>query len=79
MTSKRMDHYLESLLVEEQFDLYRAISRFADEELADQLLGWERNKVLVPDDVIEKLGEMGVFGYRSPNLMEDRVEVLPIC
>ena len=66
MTSKRMDHYLESLLVEEQFDLYRAISRFADEELADQLLAWERNKMLVPDDVIEKLGEMGVFGLPIP-------------
>lgn len=66
MSSRRMDHHLESLLDEERFDLYRAISRYADDELADQLLTWERNKILVPEDVIEKLGEMGVFGLLIP-------------
>ena len=66
MSSRRMDHHLESLLDEERFDLYRAISRYADDELADQLIAWERNKILIPDDVIKKLGEMGVFGLPIP-------------
>ncbi|MEE2882628.1 MAG: acyl-CoA dehydrogenase family protein [Planctomycetota bacterium] len=66
MRSKRMDHYLESLLGEERFDLYRSISRYADDEIADQLLGWERSKVLIPDEVIAQFSTMGLFGLPIP-------------
>jgi len=61
-----MDHHLEPLLHQERFELYCAISRYADDEIADQLLAWERSKVLVPDAVIEQLGEMGLFGLSVP-------------
>ncbi|MGE4618597.1 MAG: acyl-CoA dehydrogenase family protein [Planctomycetota bacterium] len=70
MSSRRLDHHLKPLVEEERFDLYRSISRYADDELAGQLLGWERNKVLVPDAVLEQLGAMGVFGLPIPETYE---------
>ena len=66
MRARRIDHHLKPLIDQERFDLYSAIARYADEEISDQLLGWERSKVLVPDEVIEKLGEMGLFGLPIP-------------
>ncbi|MEE2856652.1 MAG: acyl-CoA dehydrogenase family protein [Planctomycetota bacterium] len=66
MSHRRLDHHLEGLLEDERFALYQSIARYADDELAPQLLGWERSKVLVPDQVIRQLGDMGVFGLPIP-------------
>ena len=38
------------------------MKEFSDEEIAPKMLGWERDHVLVPDDVIAKMGELGLFG-----------------
>ncbi len=62
MNQRRLDQLLEPLVEEERFALYLALARFADEELADKILGWERSHQLLPHDVIEQLGSMGVFG-----------------
>ena len=66
MSHRRLDHHLEPLLEDERFALYQSVARYADDELAPQLLGWERNKVLVPDQVIRQLGDMGIFGLPIP-------------
>ena len=66
MSHRRLDHHLEPLLEDERFALYQSIARYADDELAPQLLGWERSKVLVPDQVIRQLGDMGIFGLPIP-------------
>lgn len=66
MSHRRLDHHLEPLVEDERFALYQSIARYADDELAPQLLGWERSKVLVPDQVIRQLGDMGIFGLPIP-------------
>ena len=66
MSHRRLDHHLEPLLEDERFALYQSIARYADDELAPQILGWERSKVLVPDQVIRQLGDMGIFGLPIP-------------
>jgi short/branched chain acyl-CoA dehydrogenase len=60
--SRRIDTYLKDLLPEERFDFYTVVRDFSDEEIAPKLLHWEREHVLVPDDAIRKMGEMGLFG-----------------
>lgn len=66
MIRRRIDHHLEPLVDQERFELYSTVSRYADDEIADQILGWERNKELIPDRVIEQLGAMGLFGLTIP-------------
>jgi len=60
--SRQLDRYLEPLLSEERFAFYQAVCEFSKEEIAPKMLGWERDHVLVPDDVIAKMGELGLFG-----------------
>ena len=62
----RIESHLKSLVDEERFSLFDAISRFAEEEVAPHLLQWEREKRLVPDSLIEQLGELGIFGLPIP-------------
>ena len=59
---RRIDTYLRELIDEDRFDFYEAVCDFSDRELAPHLLGWEREHVLIPDDAIAKMGEMGLFG-----------------
>ena len=60
--ARRMDEYLKPLIEEERFDFYRAISDFADREIAPNLLRWERAHSLVPNEAIRAMGELGLFG-----------------
>lgn len=59
---RRLDTYLKPLLDEERFAFYEEIVRFSDEEIGPKVLGWERDHVLVPDETIAQMGEMGLFG-----------------
>jgi len=60
--SRQLDRYLEPLIEDERFAFYRAICRFSDDEIAPRILQWERAHVLVPDETIAKMGELGLFG-----------------
>lgn len=60
--SRQIDQYLQPLLDEDRFDFYRVVCEFADTEIAPHVLSWEREKVLLPDDVIGKMAELGLFG-----------------
>ncbi len=60
--ARRIDTYLRGLLPEDKFDFYSVVCDFADKEVAPHLLTWEREHQLVPDDCIEKMGELGLFG-----------------
>lgn len=60
--SRRIDHYLASLVDEDKFDFYAVVRDFADTEIGTKILNWERERVHVPDDVIAKMGELGLFG-----------------
>ncbi len=62
----RIDLHLKPLVDEERYSLYESIARFAADEIAPNLLKWEREKRLVPDQLIEQLGEMGIFGLPIP-------------
>jgi short-chain 2-methylacyl-CoA dehydrogenase len=59
---RHVDTYLESLIEEERFAFYQAVCDFGEKEIAPHLLAWERNHVLLPDDVIAAMGAMGLFG-----------------
>jgi butyryl-CoA dehydrogenase len=59
---RRIDEYLEQLLDEERFAFYQNVAGFADSEVAPKLLGWERAHALLPDDLIARMGELGLFG-----------------
>ncbi|MCA9729042.1 MAG: acyl-CoA/acyl-ACP dehydrogenase [Candidatus Eisenbacteria bacterium] len=60
--ARQIDRYLEPLLDEERFAFYQAVCDFGDQEIAPRLLGWEREHVLVPDDAIKKMSQLGLFG-----------------
>ncbi|MEE2885974.1 MAG: acyl-CoA dehydrogenase family protein [Planctomycetota bacterium] len=60
--ARRLDSYLGDLISEEQLDFYSAVRDFADKEVAPHVLQWERDHKLLPDDCIQKMGELGLFG-----------------
>lgn len=60
--NRRIDAYLADLLPDDKFTFYEMVRDFADAEIAPNLLHWEREHVLVPDDCIAKMGELGLFG-----------------
>lgn len=60
--ARRIDHYLRSLVTEDQFAFYEAVADFADGEVAPHVLGWERSGELLPDSLVAKMGELGLFG-----------------
>jgi alkylation response protein AidB-like acyl-CoA dehydrogenase len=66
MHRRRIDHYLEPLVSGERFEFYGAVADFADREVAPQLLGWERSGELLPDEIVARLGELGIFGLPIP-------------
>ena len=59
---RRLDVYLQDLVPEEKFAFYESVRGFADAEVAPHLLEWERRHQLVPDDCLQKMGELGLFG-----------------
>ena len=59
---RRIDTYLKELLPEEKFEFYAMVRDFSDNEIAPRLLQWERDRVLVPDECIAKMAELGLFG-----------------
>lgn len=59
---RRIDTYLEQLLDDDRMAFYRAVAEFGDSEVAPHLLGWERRHDLIPNEIISKMGEMGLFG-----------------
>lgn len=60
--ARRIDHYLRPLISEDKFDFYEVVREFGDAEIAPQLLGWEREHVLLPREAIAKMAEIGLFG-----------------
>jgi alkylation response protein AidB-like acyl-CoA dehydrogenase len=59
---RRIDAYLEQLLDEERFAFYQNVAAFAESEVGPKLLGWERANVLLPDSIISRMAELGLFG-----------------
>ncbi|GAB4149472.1 MAG: acyl-CoA dehydrogenase [Planctomycetota bacterium] len=59
---RRLDAYLRDLVPEEKFAFYEMARDFADVEIAPNILQWEREHRHVPEDVIAKMGQIGLFG-----------------
>ena len=59
---RRIDTYLSSLVAEEQFAFYKSLAEFSDAEIAPKLLEWERAGGLLPDSIVRRMGELGLFG-----------------
>jgi len=60
--SRRLDHYLRTLIPDEKYGFYEVVRDFADKEVEPKILSWERAHQLVSDDCIAKMGEVGLFG-----------------
>jgi alkylation response protein AidB-like acyl-CoA dehydrogenase len=60
--SRQLDRYLEPVVSEERFAFYEAVCEFSDAEVAPNLLHWEREHILLPDDFLAKMGDLGLFG-----------------
>jgi len=63
---RRIDTYLRGLLPEEKFEFYCAVRDFSDAEIAPNILAWEREHALVPDECIAKMADLGLFGLPIP-------------
>ena len=61
-----MDVYLQTLLDAERYMLYGSFCQFAEREVAPQLLKWERDHLLVPDDTLAAMARLGMFGLTVP-------------
>ena len=59
---RQIDSYLKDLLPDDKYTFYEVVRDFADAEIAPNILTWEREKVLVPDESIAQMGELGLFG-----------------
>ena len=59
---RRMDAYLEPLVEPERFAFYQAVCDFADKDIAPELLTWERQHCLLPEQAIRAMAELGLFG-----------------
>ena len=59
---RQIDQYLEPLLEEERFAFYQTVCGFSDDEVAPNILRWEREHILLPDEFIGKMGQLGLFG-----------------
>ena len=62
---RRIDTYLENLVDEDRFLFYQEVQRFACESVAPHILEWDRNHVLLPDNVIQEMGDLGLFGLTT--------------
>ena len=59
---RRIDHYLERLVSPDSMTFYKAVCEFAEDRIEPNYLTWERNHELIPEDIIEEMGQMGLFG-----------------
>ena len=59
---RRLDHYLERLVSPDSMTFYKALCDFANERIEPNYLEWERNHQLLPQDIIDEMGQMGLFG-----------------
>jgi hypothetical protein len=59
---RHMDTYLEVLVDEERYAFYQAVCDFAAKEIAPQVLTWERQHRLVPEETIAAMAQLGLFG-----------------
>ena len=55
---RRIDHYLERLVSPDSMTFYKAVCEFAEEKIEPNYLTWERNHELIPEDIIEEMGQM---------------------
>ena len=60
--SRRMDVYLESLVATERFMFYQTACEFAQQDIAPHLLGWERQRCLLPEKALQAMADLGLFG-----------------
>ena len=58
---RRVDHYLERLVSSDSMTFYKALCDFVDERVEPNYLDWERNHELIPDNIIEEMGQMGLL------------------
>jgi len=59
--------YFGNLGLDETLDMIREqFRRFADEEVAPNAPEWHDNDILIPMEILEHMGEMGVFGLTIP-------------
>ena len=59
---RRVDAYLEPLVEPERLAFYQAVCAFAENEIAPELLAWERQHCLLPEKVIRAIADLGLFG-----------------
>ena len=59
---RRIDHYLERLVSSDSMTFYKAVCEFAKERIEPKYLHWERSHELIPEDIIDEMGQMGLFG-----------------
>ena len=59
---RRVDYYLERLVSSDSMTFYKALCDFVDERVEPNYLDRERNHELIPDNIIEEMGQMGLFG-----------------
>ena len=59
---RRIDHYLERLVSSDSMIFYKAVCEFAEERIEPNYLNWERSHELIPENIIEEMGQMGLFG-----------------
>lgn len=60
--ARRIDTYLRELVDEDRFAFYETVAGFAKERVAPRILALERAHELVPADLIQEMGELGLFG-----------------
>ena len=59
---RRIDYYLERLVSSDSMTFYKALCDFADERIEPNYLDWERSHKLLPQEIIDEMGQMGLFG-----------------
>ena len=59
---RHIDTYLESLVQEDRFAFYQAVCDFGEKEIAPQLVTWERQHCLLPQETIDAMASLGLFG-----------------
>ena len=59
---RRIDHYLERLVSSDSMTFYKALCDFSEERIEPNYLNWERSHELLPQEIIDEMGQMGLFG-----------------
>src|SRR5262245_66418036 len=57
-----MDAYLEPLVEPERLAFYQAVCDFAEKDIAPELLTWERQHCLLPEQSLRAMADLGLFG-----------------